>query len=539
MKRLLVWLTLIAMLITAVPVASADNSYTYTKDDVMTAVSGMGRMPSNYYNLAGMGLEAMSSVSAAQAETFTKKLYQVWSFLSKYAYQYNGNKAINQVMTPAQWAAVTTYASNLAYEYGKPANHQALYLALLQFLGSAKTTTLVKPGVPRSLLGIQFDEATAGTPTTVKVYTTTDVTGGVYLADADGVKISSEPAPIPYVGTLATFNEYILTVNYAFAGKNSVRVCGVDAAYPDNYYSAKVAVASPADSGTNGTNAAATVTKVQSDAVALGTPSTIVVTASATTAYVKITDKKGVLLASSSTPVNPTATPRTFNLNYCFPSSGVQTIHVYAGTLNGASVLWNKNYKTANVSVATAAAKATISKVINTNPLRGQTAEIKVYASSDVTRVQLFDVTGDIAGFTKAYQVSGKTRIFTLHYLKTTEGSYKTSVQAGNDLDWNPAKKSVTVKFLAPAITKVTSTKVNRNVATTITVKASETITSVELYNSGMTLIATQTSRDASGNFVFSWTQPAPATKGTKTIYLKGYDSFGATKLFRSSVTFT
>jgi hypothetical protein len=61
----------------------------------------------------------------------------------------------------------------------------------------------------------------------------------------------------------------------------------------------------------------------------------------------------------------------------------------------------------------------------------------------------------------------------------------------------------------------------------------------VELYNSGNVLQLTQSTRDGNGNFVFSWTQPAPGTKGTKTIYLKGYDSFGATKLFRSSVTFT
>ena len=42
MKRMLVWLVLIAMLFTVGPAASAYASYTYSKDDVMTAVSGMG-----------------------------------------------------------------------------------------------------------------------------------------------------------------------------------------------------------------------------------------------------------------------------------------------------------------------------------------------------------------------------------------------------------------------------------------------------------------------------------------------------------------
>ena len=532
MKRLLVWLTLIAMLLTLAPAAGAQGTYTYAKGDVMTAVSGMGRMPSNYYNLAGIALESIGNVNAAQAENFTKKMYTVWAFLSKYAYAYNGNKSIKDSLTPAQWTAVINYASKLAYDYGTP----PLYQLLSTFMSSAKAMSLVKPGVPRSLLGIRFDEATAGTPATVKVYTTTDVTAGVYLTDVNGAQISDRPKPATYPGTLASFNEFILTVDYPSAGKNGVRVYGVDAAYPENFFTAKAAVSSPADSGTTTSSSAASVTKVTATAVPLGAASTITVTTSQAATSVKITDKKGVLLAVSKAPVSLTATPRTFVLTYCFPSSGVQQIRAYAGTSSGGTTLWNKNYKTAKVSVASAASKATISKATASPSPRGQAAEVKVYASSRVTRVQLFDVNGNIADFTRSYTTSGKLRVFKLHCTKAVAGAYKLSVQAGNDIDWNPAKKAVVVKFLAPSITKVTATKARRGTASTITVRASAAVTSVELYDAAKNPIATQTTRDLKGNFVFTWSQPS---KGTKTIYLKGYDSIGGTAFFKGRVTFT
>mgnify|MGYP000991495002 FL=1 len=535
MKRMLVWLVLIAMLFTVGPAASAYASYTYSKDDVMTAVSGMGRMPSTYYNLAGMGLDAISSVSEAQAETFTKKLYQVWAFLSKYAYQYNGNKAIQDVLTPEQWSAVTSYASDLAYTYGKPANHQALYLALLQFLGSTKTTSLVKPGVPRSLLGVKFDEATAGETAYVKVYTTADVTGNVYLADANGNQISSHTEVIPYAGTLATFKEYILTVTYPSAGKNTVQLFGVDSKYADNYFTTSVKVNGKSASGSTGTNKDAVVSKVTAATATLGTASAIKVTTSVKTTAVKVTDKSGKLLAYSEEviPGSVTATAKTFLVNYSFPSAGKQLIRAYAGTL-GATMLWNSSYKSATLSVTAAAANATISKVSANTVMRGQNATVNVVASSSVTRVQLFDAKGEIAGFTKAFTVSGKTRVFKLPYSSNVEGSYKLTVQAGDDIAWNTGKKTVTAKFLAPSVTKVNSTKVKAGTLSTISVSASETAVKVELYDSGKNLIDTQTTLTG-GKYVFTWTN----SKGVKTIYLKVYDNIGGSGYYRSSVTFT
>ena len=529
MKRMLVWLTLFAMLFTAMPVvAGADPATSYSKSDIMTAVSGMGRMPSNYYNLAGIGLNSIS-VSAAQAETFTKKVYQVWAFLSKYAYVYNGNKTIKDVMTQEQFNAVWNYAGKLAREYG----NEAFFNLFVSFMNSAKAYKLVKPGVPRSLLGVRFDGAKPGTPATVKVYTTADVAGDVYLEDARGKKISTHTQVNLYPGTLAAFKEHVLTVEYEYAGKNAVRLYGVDAAnpQPDHYYfSAMATVASPTADGGTGSNPSASVKKVSAGTVELGTPSTITVTTSPATTSVKITSKSGVVLASSDAP----SSANTFTLTYCFPASGSQLIHVYAGTASGSTVLWNKTYKGAKVKVAPAASGATISKVLSKGAARGQEAAIKVYASSKVTRVQLFDAGGDLVDFTKDYSVSGKLRVFTLNYTSSAVGSYKLSVQAGNDANWNASRKKVVVKFSAPTVTKITATKVRKGTASTITVTGSATAVSARLFTSGNQLIGEAAL--VNGKATFNWTY---SKSGKRTVYAQVSDGLVWGPRKAGSVTFT
>ncbi len=526
MKRILVWLTLVAMLFTAAPVASALPAPNYSKSDIMTAVSGMGRMPSSYYNLAGIGLNSMS-VSPEQAETFTKKLYQVWAFLSQYAYIYNGNQSIKDVLTREQWTAITNYASKLAYDYDSPA-----FISLFTtFMSSSKAYKLAKPGVPRSLLGVKFDDATLGVSATVKVYTTADVIGEVYLTNAAGVKISTSTKTITYPGTLTTYKEHVLSVQYQYAGKNAVRIYGVDAAYPENYFSTMATVGGPATSGTTGSNSIASVKKVTAGTVELGTASMITVTTSAQATNVKITSKSGILLGSSNAPATTTPT-KTFVVPYCFSGSGTQTIRVYAGTVSGDSVLWNKSYKTASVKVSPAASGATISKVTSGGVLRGQEATIRVYTSSKVTRVQLFDAGGDMVGFTRTYTVSGKLRVFTLHYRNNKVGSYKLSAQAGNDANWNSAKKTVTVKFSAPAVTSIKSTKVKKGTASTITVTGPSTATRARLYTSRTQYTEVDI---ANGKFTFSYTY---SKSGKRTVYAQVFDGVVWGPRKAGSVTF-
>ncbi len=528
MKRVMVWLILVAMLLTGAPLASA--AVAYTTDDVMTAVDGMGRMPANYYNIAGIGLSIIDNVSSAQAEKFTKKLYTIWAFLSKYAYTYNKNMAIKDVLTREQMHSVTRYMTDILVDYGTPEMIQVFY----DFLNSVKTSTLIKSAVPKSLLGIQFGSATYGQTATVKVYTTADVAdGGVSITNASGQSITASSVTSSYVGTLATFKEHILTVNYPYSGKVAVRVTGVDAAYPANYYSATVKVSGTNAGGSTAANKNAVVTKLTASSAILGTASTIRVTTSYLTSNVKITDSKGTFLVGSSTPNEVVANvSKTFELSYSFEKAGTQSIRAYAGTASGEAVTWNKTYKTGRVSVTDPAAKATISKVSAPSVYRGQEATVSVFASADVSRVQFFDASGNIVGFTRDYTTSGKYRVFTLKYTKNVVATDKISAQAGNDIAWNAAKKSVTVKFLAPTAT-VKSTRVKRGKIATITVTPSPTVTAVRLYKSDKTTLISPVTP---GGYAYQVTQ---ATKGTMTVYVSIYDGIGWSDLVKSSVTFT
>lgn len=530
MKRLLACITLVVLLITALPVTGFANGYTYTKDDIMSAVNGMGRMPSTYYNLAGIALEMMPGFTTSQAENFSKKLYSMWAFLEKHAYVYYGNAAIKDTMTYAQWTAVTSYISDLAYNYGSG----TIVQLLLNFMNSSKAMVLVKTAVPRSLFGIQFDDATLGQPATVKVYTTTDVpSGAVLIKDSNGNIISTNAGFSQYMGTLATYNEHILTVNYPYAGKNAVRIYGVDSKFADNYLSTSAYVAKAPVSETTGTNNSATVLKLSSNKATLGTPSAITVTASGTTTYVKITDNNGTILTISDDPVT-SGTSKVFTINYCFPSTS-QYIRAYAGTMSDSNILWNKNYKTTRVTVNPAASEATMSRAIATTQFRGQEATVTITASSKVTRVRLFDADGDIVDFTRVYNISGRNRVFSLEYTETKAGNFKVYAQAGNDLDWNTARRNVTVKFNAPVVTAVSSTSALRGTDATITATASAVAQTARLLDAAQHEIAV-VSKGGDGKFTFTWGQDSA---GRKVIYVQVDDGHGWSAMKSATVTFT
>ena len=617
MKRVLVWMTLVAMLFTVMPLASAEPAYTYSKDDVMAAVSGMKRMPANYYNAAGLALSVSPTMGAAKAKEVTQKLYTLWAFLSARAYTYNGNASIANALTEAQMDAAYAYLkANLQY-FGEEATD-----VLWDFLLKTKGNTLVKPGIPHSLLGVKFDAATKGVPGTVKVYTTA-AAGEVWVSDTKGKAISNVSTGTAYNGTFASFKEYILTVNYATAGKNAVQIHGVDAADSTYYLTTTVDVKSPAATGTTDTNKAAAVSKVKSNLVPQGTASSIQVTTSTSADVVKITNSKDVLLAFSDTPTT-VGKSKVFTLSYCFPSAGNQSIRAYAGTESGGAVLWNKTYKAATVKVSSAASDAKISKATVASVMRGQELTVRVTTSTGATRVQLLDVSNGLVDF-KAIPTSSasKTRTFELKCTINKAGSHKLYVQAGNAIGWNSAKKAVIAKVLAPTVSRLTATKAlrgkpvtvsgattyatatearlvdaqgkvlagpvtivnksfsftwdpkisgkkvvyaqvkdgidwsakkavtvyflnpsirvsatraKRDTASTITVRASETVVEVELYDAAKKLVQTVTERNTSNNFVLNYTA---ATKGKKTVYLRFRDGIDWSNYVKGSITFT
>ena len=147
--------------------------------------------------------------------------------------------------------------------------------------------------------------------------------------------------------------------------------------------------------------------------------------------------------------------------------------------------------------------------------------------------MQLFNAGGDMVDFTRDYTVSGKLRVFTLNYRNNIVGSYKLSAQAGNDVNWNSAKKTVTVKFSAPAVTSIMSTRVRRDTASTITVTGSPTATRARLYTSSNQLIGEVAI--ANGKFTFSYTY---SKSGKRTVYAQVSDGvvWGGRKA--GSVTF-
>lgn len=523
MKRLLACITFIALLITAFPVigfAEPDTPVvTYTKADIWAAVDGMGRMPADYYNLAGIGLDLIPDVTPSQAENFTKKLYTVWAFLEKYAYTYNGNASLRDVMTETQWNAIWSYIGRQIYNYESPALADLLW----KFLATSKVKTIVKTATPQSLLGIKFDEARAKEESIVKIYTTANIDSGVVIKDRNGNPISRLIKKNNYSGTLATFNEHILAVTLPYAGRNGIRVCGVDSRFPDNFYSTYATASAPTTGGSSGKNKAS-VTKLSASTATLGNPNTISVTTNATAEHVKITDKNGKMLAVINTPSSSTSNTKKFTLDYCFPKAGTHYVRAYAGIKKESSIQWNSTYKTAKVTVKAAASDATISKVrASTSQYRGQEATIKVTTSSKVTRVRLFDSSGNIVGFTRTYQTSGKNRVFSFGYTKNTAGKYKVSAQAGNELDWNSAKKSVTITFSAPAVKSISAPSVLRGTPANITVTGSATAQVARLLDSNKQEVDS-TMPDASGKFVFTWD---PQVSGKKTFYVQVNDGFG------------
>ena len=112
MKRFFSCMMVLALLITTFPATSFASSVTYTKEDIMTAVIGMGRMPTPYYNLAGIALSTLQGVPPEQAESLTKKIYSAWAFLEKTAYSIDTDAAIKDVLTKEQWMALADYLYN-------------------------------------------------------------------------------------------------------------------------------------------------------------------------------------------------------------------------------------------------------------------------------------------------------------------------------------------------------------------------------------------------------------------------------------------
>jgi hypothetical protein len=520
MKRILVCIMTLALLITAFPITGFASSVTYTKEDIMTAVSGMGRTPSLYYNAAGIALMSTPSVTSEQAERFTKKLYTVWAFLEQHAYSISSNAAIKDVLTKPQWSAMTTYLSDLLYEYGS-----ATVQTVISVLSTARTSMLKKSSVPQSLLGIQFDNAITGVPTTVKVYTSPAIASGITITDANGRAISTGSTTSTYAGTLATFKEHLVNVTYPYAGRITLRVYGVDSKFPKNYYTAVAYVNNPPISRDTGTSTVPSVQKLTAGSAPLGTPNEIKVTTNAAAVHAIITDKKGIPLAVSSTPTSTTTTSKTFTFNYSFSSVGKHTIRAYAGIGSGSNILWSKKHKTANVTVTSPAASATISKVQQTSPFpfRGHKAFVKVYTSSNVTRVRLFNASNDVVAFADTSATSGKNRVFSLEYQENAAGSFKVYAQAGNAIDWNSARKSAIIKFYAPYASSVTTTSALRGTAATIKVTGSPTATSARLLSSTLVELGTATP-GLDGKFTFTRVENSA---GNKRFYVQVNDGLG------------
>jgi hypothetical protein len=528
MKRFLACILAITLLITVFPLAGlAAPTVTYTKDDVMSAVSGVGRTPSNWYNWAGIALETLGDITEAQAESLTKKLYTIWALLEKYTYTIDINHTLQEVLTSAQWTALTNYL----YVHDQP----ALNNLFLNILTTMKPNILKKGSVPLSLLGVQFDDATAGVATIVKVYTTTDIASGVYITDARGHQISTGTVTSTYAGTLASFNEHIVTITYPYAGRISVRICGVDSKYHSNYYNDTVLVSKAPIHKDPGTTTEVYVIKATAGSAALGTTTEFTVTTNQDADMARISDSKGEPLAVSSTYTeDPAKKTRTFKLYYSFPSIGKYTVRAYAGLINGPDTLWSKKYKTLKATVVAPASSATISKATATRQYRGEPATVTVYASTSTTRVRLFDSSNDLVDLQTSYTLSGKYRVFKLTYDPNTAGNLKVYAQAGNALDWNSKRQLVVVTFAMPYVASASATTALRGTASTITVTGSKTATSARLLDSNMNVIETKAL--TGGTCTFAWPQN---TAGKKTVYAQVNDGYGWSSSKSVRVTFT
>ena len=565
MKRILVWMTLVAILFTVMPLASAEPAYAYSKDDVMAAVSGMKRMPANYYNAAGLALSVSPTMGAAKAKEVTQKLYTLWAFLSAHAYTYSGNASIANALTDEQLAAASAYLIANRQYFGAEATD-----VLWDFLRTTKGNTLVKPGIPHSLLGVKFDAATKGGSATVKVYTTA-AAGEVWVSDTKGKAISNVSTGTAYNGTFASFKEYILTVNYATAGKNAVQIHGVDAADSSYYLTTTVDVKGPAATGTTGINRAAVVSKVKSNSVPQGTASSIQVTTSSGTGVVKITNSKGTLLAFSgakiskataasvmrgqeltvrvttstgatrvqlldasnelvdfkAVPTSSTSKTRTFELKYTTNKAGSHKLYVQAGNAIG----WNSAKKTVIAKVLA----PTVSKLTATKVLRGKPVTISgTTTAATATHARLVDANGNPLQNTTPAVATIVNQSFSFTWDPKISGKKVVYAQVNDGIGWS-AKKAVTVYFLNPGI-KVSATKARRGTPSTITVRASETVVEVQLYDSKKRLVQTVTERNASNYFMLKYTA---STKGKKTVYLRFRDGIGWSGYVKGSITFT
>ena len=528
MKRFFVLVTLVAMLFTVMTLASAEPAYTYSQDDVKAAICGMNRLPANYYNAVGLALSVSPAMGAAKAKEVTQKLYTLWAFLSARAYTYNGNASIAVALTDDQLGAAFAYLMANRQYFGAEATD-----VLWNFLLKTNGNTLVKPGIPHSLLGVKFDTATQGEPATVKVYTTA-AAGEVWVSNTDGVKISNTSRGTLYNGTFSSFREYILTVNYAAAGKNAVQIHGVDAADSSYFFTTTVDVKSPTATGTIGPNSAATISKVTVKSMPQGTASSITVTTSKTASAVKITDTKDALLAFSDVPTTEGDSSKIFTLNYSFPNAGNQAIRAYAGTGNADTVLWNKTYKNATVKVTSAYVGATISKVTASSVMRGQDVTVKVTASSGTTRVQLLDASNELVEF-KAIPISNTSKTVELKFKTNKEGNYKLYVQAGNAIGWNSAKKAVTVNVLAPAVSRLTAKAVLRGTPVTISgTTAAATATHARLVDAQGNVLVEPVNIVNKG-FSFTWD---PRISGKKIVYAQVDDGHGWTAKKAVTVSF-
>lgn len=524
MKRLFACMMVLALLITAFPITGFASSVTYTKEDIMTAVSGMDRTPKPYYNLAGIALSSLTGVTPEQAESLTKKLYSAWAFLEKTAYSIDTDAAIKDVLTKTQWMALADYL----YNHSTP----ALTSLILNALGNITPNMLKNGRVPRSLLGIQFDDAIAGVPTTVKVYTTSAIVSGVTITDARGRVLSTGSTTSAYDGTLATFNEHLVNVKYPYAGRITVRVYGVDTRFPNNFYTTVAYVTNPPINRDTGTSTVPSVKELTAGSAPLGTPNEITVTTNAAAEHAMITDKNGTPLAVSSSSTGTTS--KIFTFSYSFPSVGKHTIRAYAGIGTGSNIKWSKSYKTAKVTVTSPAGSATISKVRATSPFRGQKSIVSVFTSASVTRVRLFDASNDTIAFSDTSAPSGKNRVFTLEYQESAAGSYKVYAQAGNAIDWNSARKSAIVKFYAPYVSSITTTSALRGTAATIKATGSSTATSARLLNSALEPLETKP-LGVDGKFTFTRVENSA---GNKRFYVQVNDGLGWSAPKPATVTF-
>ena len=143
---------------------------------------------------------------------------------------------------------------------------------------------------------------------------------------------------------------------------------------------------------------------------------------------------------------------------------------------------------------------------VNGNPLKNTTPAVATIVN------QSFSFTWDP-------KISGKKVVY---------------AQVNDGIGWS-AKKAVTVYFLNPGI-KVSATKARRGTPSTITVRASETVVEVQLYDSKKRLVQTVTERNASNYFMLKYTA---STKGKKTVYLRFRDGIGWSGYVKGSITFT